>query len=174
MHHSRGGHSTSVSCNRSRNLDAKGFLEDTISSSFFLIQNQQTQKKPSQQEQGAPQAKTRSKEEQIQHHMRQQQRQVSDVLRDILSESAEELFWRYTNVKSKKQFKQKSHFSTQQQPESYVAASTLEQQTLPSGLQQAAPLCQSGVAISQEDTLKDSLGQSNSQHLSTYFQNAAQ
>jgi len=34
--------------------------------------------------------------------MRQQQRQVNDVLRDILSESAEELFWRYTNVKSQK------------------------------------------------------------------------
>ena len=26
--------------------------------------------------------------------------QVNDVLRDILSESAEELFWRYTNVKN--------------------------------------------------------------------------
>ena len=94
--------------------------------------------------------------------MRQQQRQVSTVLRDILSESAEELFWRYTNVKSKNQLKQKSHFSTLQQPKTYETNYNLEHQTLPNAPPKGANLCKLGAPISQENTLKDSLGQSNS------------
>ena len=83
---------------------------------------------------------------------------MTDVLRDILSESAEEyVFWRYTNVNSQKHQK---HYSTHQQ------TSNFDQRTLPSSLRHGSI---AELPVSQENTLKDSLGQSHSQHLATYF-----
>lgn len=86
--------------------------------------------------------------------------QVSEVLRDILSESAEDLFWRYTNIKKEQDSVTKRHVNALKNQRHF---STHEYHRQSKDLPPSLP-------TSQENTLKDSLGQSNSQQMTNYFQ----